>query len=94
MDLSALIGGTSGTVVGSSSASASEPGFPVYGQIKFSGYTFDTIVLSSKDTTDFGLGNFTVATAPEPSTWAMMLAGFAGLGFAGYRARRTLAVAL
>jgi hypothetical protein len=26
-------------------------------------------------------------TVPEPSTWAMMLLGFAGLGFAGYRAR-------
>jgi phospholipase/lecithinase/hemolysin len=26
--------------------------------------------------------------APEPSTWAMMLLGFAGLGFAGWRARR------
>jgi hypothetical protein len=24
-------------------------------------------------------------TIPEPSTWAMMLLGFAGLGFAGYR---------
>ena len=23
--------------------------------------------------------------APEPSTWAMMLLGFAGLGYAGYR---------
>jgi PEP-CTERM motif len=23
--------------------------------------------------------------APEPSTWAMMLIGFAGLAFAGYR---------
>jgi hypothetical protein len=22
---------------------------------------------------------------PEPSTWAMMVLGFAGLGFAGYR---------
>ncbi len=28
---------------------------------------------------------------PEASTWAMMLAGFAGLGFAGYRARRSAA---
>jgi hypothetical protein len=28
-----------------------------------------------------------VAT-PEPSTWAMMTLGFAGLGFAGYRASR------
>lgn len=25
---------------------------------------------------------------PEPSTWAMMMLGFAGLGFAGYRATR------
>ncbi len=25
---------------------------------------------------------------PEPSTWAMMLLGFAGLGYAGYRSRR------
>ena len=29
--------------------------------------------------------NFVSATVPEPSTWAMMLVGFAGLGFAGYR---------
>jgi PEP-CTERM motif len=28
---------------------------------------------------------------PEPSTWAMMLLGFAGLGFAGYRARKQTA---
>ena len=28
------------------------------------------------------------STVPEPSTWAMMLIGFAGLGFAGYRCRR------
>ena len=27
------------------------------------------------------------AAIPEPSTWAMMLVGFAGLAFAGYRAR-------
>jgi hypothetical protein len=27
-------------------------------------------------------------SVPEPSTWAMMLLGFAGLGFAGYRARK------
>jgi outer membrane lipase/esterase len=27
-------------------------------------------------------------TAPEPSTWAMMLIGFAGLGLAGWRVRR------
>jgi hypothetical protein len=30
-------------------------------------------------------------TAPEPSTWAMMVVGFAGLGFAGYRKSRKVA---
>ena len=38
-------------------------------------------------------GNVTVdvTTVPEPSTWAMMLIGFAGLGFAGYiHSRRRL----
>ena len=29
-------------------------------------------------------------TVPEPSTWAMMLLGFAGLGFVGYRQRQKL----
>jgi hypothetical protein len=28
------------------------------------------------------------ATVPEPSTWAMLLLGFAGLGFVGYRKAR------
>jgi hypothetical protein len=32
-----------------------------------------------------------VAT-PEPATWAMMLLGFAGLGYAGYRRRGMLRV--
>jgi uncharacterized protein (TIGR03118 family) len=33
-------------------------------------------------------GLFGVISVPEPSTWAMMLAGFASLGFAGYHASR------
>jgi PEP-CTERM motif len=34
---------------------------------------------------------FTVETTtlPEPTTWMMMLIGFAGLGLAGWRHRRT-----
>jgi PEP-CTERM motif len=38
---------------------------------------------------DFALGG----AVPEPSTWAMMLLGFAGLGFAGRRARRRVIAA-
>jgi PEP-CTERM motif len=34
-----------------------------------------------------------ITTAPEPSTWAMLLAGFVGLGFAGSRASRRAAAA-
>ena len=30
-------------------------------------------------------GVSSVTAVPEPSTWAMMLAGFVGLGFLGYR---------
>ena len=30
-----------------------------------------------------------VLGTPEPSTWAMMLVGFAGLGYAGFRSRKT-----
>jgi len=33
------------------------------------------------------------SAVPEPSTWAMMLLGFAGLGFAGYRRVKEKAVA-
>jgi hypothetical protein len=36
-------------------------------------------------------GSFTVAV-PEASTWAMLMAGFAGLGFAGYRASRKASI--
>jgi PEP-CTERM motif len=33
-------------------------------------------------------------TVPEPSTWAMMILGFAGLGFAGYRRSRKAEAAI
>jgi hypothetical protein len=47
---------------------------------------------------DYGTAqfSFTVSTSgvvPEPATWVMMAAGFAGLGFVGYRRSRKLAVA-
>jgi hypothetical protein len=42
--------------------------------------------------TDWAVGaqytNYAFSTVPEPQTWAMMLVGFAGLGFAGYRRAR------
>ncbi len=38
-------------------------------------------------TTPLGMFPITLGV-PEPSTWAMMLAGFASRGFAGFVARR------
>jgi hypothetical protein len=35
-----------------------------------------------------------VGAVPEPSTWAMMLLGFAGVGFAAYRKRKNGTLAM
>jgi hypothetical protein len=40
-----------------------------------------------------GAANTPVSTVPEPSTWAMMLLGFAGLGFMAYRRKKKIALA-
>lgn len=34
------------------------------------------------------------AVVPEPSTWAMMLMGLVGLGYAGWRAKRRSVAAI
>ncbi len=38
-----------------------------------------------------GFADIAFRPIPEPSTWAMMLFGFVGLGYAGYRQRRKFA---
>jgi hypothetical protein len=56
----------------------------------FAGDTFATN-MRGFDITGFGAnGAVDVArtSVPEPSTWAMLIAGFAGLGFAGWRRGR------
>jgi hypothetical protein len=60
--------------------------------------TFEFFGFGGGDPFEFygSITEFEVATAsiPEPSTWVMMLFGFAGLGLAGYRSiRRSLSVA-
>ena len=67
--------------------------------------TYDFASLASLDVTPgvytwtWGSGadadSFTLiaGNVPEPSTWAMMLLGLAGLGYAGYRASRRTAAA-
>jgi hypothetical protein len=43
--------------------------------------------------TGFGVGTFAISAVPEPSTWAMMLLGLAGLGFAFRQSRRKVSLA-
>ncbi len=53
----------------------------------FSPSTFTGITYSESGGFD-GSGAITFSAVPEPATWALMLAGFVSLGFAGLRARR------
>jgi hypothetical protein len=66
--------------------------------LSFGGTTVDSFVITSTGNDhnwlmdDLVLG---VAAVPEPSTWAMMILGFAGVGFMTYRrSRRDQALAL
>jgi hypothetical protein len=72
------------------------PGEPSRGVQIFTGGSVTDTVLSlgsnfgpNIDLTISGFGTFVIGrTVPEASTWAMMLLGFAGLGFVGYRQTR------
>lgn len=65
------------------------------GGVEFFGFTdvnpFTSVTISrpagANGTDYWGLDNvsFNVGAVPEPSTWAMMILGFAGVGFAAYR---------
>ena len=62
-----------------------------------------TFTQSAENSVSFFFGTYTVnlksfggveiSSVPEPSTWAMMLLGFAGLGFAAYQTSRRAAAA-
>ncbi len=51
--------------------------------VTFSNLLFDEVILSSTGNS-FEFSNV-AAAAPEPATWAMMVLGFAGIGFLAYR---------
>jgi hypothetical protein len=68
--------------------------------LEFNDYVLDGItyqVQFASDLVDDGKGNVgaltVTAAVPEPSTWAMMLLGFVGVSFAGYRRRKSLQLA-
>jgi hypothetical protein len=60
--------------------------------VTFTGLSFDkTVLASSGNSFEFDNISYGVGAVPEPSTWAMMLLGFAGIGFAYRRHRNRLA---
>jgi PEP-CTERM motif-containing protein len=44
-----------------------------------------TSIINGVVTRNTGIIDFTLAAVPEPSTWAMMILGFVGIGFMAYR---------
>jgi hypothetical protein len=53
---------------------------------------FEDLIFPSSDFNYFDNAFvFTVAAVPDPSTWAMLVLGFAGLGYMKYRRRKQLA---
>ncbi len=75
---------------GNQSANATNGRFTVWGT---AGETFQSITLASSQNS-FEIDNLAVASVPEASTWAMMVLGFAGLGYAGLRSRRRMAISI
>ena len=52
------------------------------------GFFFGADLLGPSGGTGSVAGDTIVAGVPEPSTWAMMILGFAGIGFMAYRRRK------
>jgi PEP-CTERM motif len=55
-------------------------------------FTYLSFEANAWDSASLDGARITLSAAPEPSTWAMMLVGFAGLGYAGWRMREKTAV--
>ena len=59
-------------------------------------FGFEDVPASSSDLNyldlQFYASNVTISAVPEPSTWAMMILGFAGVGFMAYRQKQNKSV--
>jgi len=97
-DAENILGSLSSSYLGPASGeSVLLDGFPGKGGMNtaliYGDYYFTEALLRLQDVLDGKPGwvLYSPTTVPEPSTWAMMLLGFAGLGFAGYRRARIAA---
>ena len=92
-DAENILGSLSSSYLGPASGeSVLFDGFPGNGgtntALIYGDYYFTEALLRLQDVLDGKPGWVLYSPVPEPSTWAMMLLGFAGLGFAGYRRAR------
>lgn len=77
---------------GTSAITGQKNGLNEYTALSINGTSLTSLTLSSTDgfsqIKQFEISGLTAAV-PEPSTWAMMILGFAGVSFVAYRRRNT-----
>jgi fibronectin-binding autotransporter adhesin len=84
-DNKTLVASFTGSQIAPLIANGNQTGFGSNGYVEFTSLPgFDRVVLSSSQNS-FEVDNISASAAPEIATWAMMLFGFAGIGFVAYR---------
>ncbi len=86
--LDVSFGGTFLTEDGGSIGTWTPNAFVVTATATSEALTFASVVTDGLPSYGNEITNVSLSGVPESSTWAMMLIGFAGLGFAGYRGSR------
>jgi hypothetical protein len=84
-----LIASINGSNVTQLTDNGCQTSFGCNGYVVISGLSFNQVVLGSAANYAFEIDNIGAA-APEPATWAMMLIGFAVVGFTSYRRSRKI----